>query len=132
MKSTSGHNWEQIFPPPDDPDEKPSPIGTAPPGPGFGGWTKAEARTVYKAETDGFVSAYTNGGNDGLRINIGDKPTPSALATRGPARSYDGTVAPVSKGDYWVVIPNDQGGDVRCLVAAGRTTTCASKMNPRH
>ena len=31
---------------------------------------------MYKAETDGVVSAYTNGGSDGLRINIGDEPTP--------------------------------------------------------
>ena len=112
------HNWESFSPPPTngvdgsvDLDRAPEVMGGAAPEAGFGTWIRADVRIVYRAETDGFVAAYTNGGNDGLRINVGRSP--DRLATRGRARSYDGAMTPVSKDHYWVVIPNDHSGDVR-------------------
>ena len=96
------HNWERIFPPPgetessvdEEPTRIPNPSQGSPPEVGFGNWIQLDVRTLYLAETDGFVSAYTNGGSDGLRINVGTSP--DGLATRGRARSYDGAMTPVA------------------------------------
>ena len=69
----------------------------------FGVWEEREHSVVYQAETDGFVSAVTDGDSParGLKVLVG--PTKDNLSTRGRGLTYDGTVCPVSEGDYWLV-----------------------------
>ena len=82
----------------------------------FGGWTTTAFDTVYRATSDGFVSAYVS-------TNMGDRcvidgytdsdPAPSTLRSSAAADETPwGTVSrvvtnslmmPVLKGDYWKV-----------------------------
>ena len=78
----------------------------------FGKWSKREANVTYKAESDGFVSAFTSGNRlpNEVLVHVGEKIEKLPLRTR--TGRYDGTVCPVSKGDYWIVRtrPNQEGG----------------------
>ena len=71
----------------------------------FGSWAKRDANTVYEAESDGFVAAFTGGPNSAaiaeLYIDVGHNASQLALRTRAPR--YDGSVSPVPRGSYWRV-----------------------------
>jgi len=77
----------------------------------FRKWVKLEKNVTYKAESDGFIAAYTGGDNParGFHIYVGEQLNNLTILTR--AGQYDGTVCPVSNGDYWLVKASS-GGEV--------------------
>ena len=77
----------------------------------FGKWVKLEKNVTYKAESDGFIAAYTGGKSpaSGFHIYVGKQLNNLTILTR--AGQYDGTVCPVSNGDYWQVRASS-GGEV--------------------
>lgn len=108
-------NWDRIFPRTDaavnavdDSNENPkkTPVAVSSPDGStstFGRWIELTKDVVYKAESDGFVAAYTGGNSpaDEFVIDVGERIDRLPVRTR--AGRYDGTVCPVSKGDYWRV-----------------------------
>ena len=119
-------NWEYIFPRDDPVIPKPdstsvsarvdedimSPedgVSVAPGLRAFGRWMRRQENRVYRAESDGFVAIFTGGDNpaDGALIYVGQDDPPREVATR--TGRYDGAVSPVSRGDYWRVVPDDNG-----------------------
>ena len=65
---------------------------------------------TYKAESDGFIVAYTGGKRPPeIAIHVGEQIGKLTIRTR--AGRYDGTICPVSKGDYWMV-KSHSGGTV--------------------
>ena len=112
-------NLQHIFPK-DDPAEQPAASDGTPSahyaddaglqeGPSaFGRWDGREKDRDYRAESDGFVAAYTGGRDpaDEFVVEVGELDTDSGAISwdvRTRAGRYDGTVCPVSKGDYWRV-----------------------------
>ena len=75
-----------------------------PPGT-FGQWRERRKDTIYQAETDGFVAAYTGGNSpaDEFVIEVGERVEELRVRTR--AGRYDGTISPVARSDYWTVRP---------------------------
>lgn len=108
-------NWPHLFPKSDPaespPDEMPSvrdnddglQVGPS----AFGRWVERQADTVYQAEADGFVAAYTGGNHpaDEFVVDVGvlNKSNSIDWGVRTRAGRYDGTVCPVSRGDHWRV-----------------------------
>ena len=92
---------------------------------GFGEWKAFEANVVYKADSDGFVAAFTHGTNitNNLRIRVGGAPTTMERRTR--AGKWDGTVCPVPRGHYWKVETKGHGEIVVHWLPVGH-----SRMSP--
>jgi len=83
----------------------------------FGDWVYSiyELNKFYKAETDGFVSAYTRTNNAPNSAEIksahDNKGTSEIICTKIQGR-YDGSVCPVKKGHYWrVTVPESYKGN---------------------
>lgn len=80
-----------------------------PPSTGFGSWVTKSANTVYRAETDGIVVAYTTQGGDMITMNgyTDSNNPPVTLRQKGAYTSSIGETGcitmPVKKGDYWKV-----------------------------
>ncbi len=112
-----GHNWDRFFPPSDqDPprieDQEKAVATPIPPvtSTGFGSWEKLQPDVTYKAESDGFVAAYTGGNRPAANITFLAGPTPGDVTTRTRASNWDGSVCPVPKGHYWRVQRRDGRG----------------------
>lgn len=100
-------NWDHIFPLHDEEVAPPSSVGVADsPKDSAGEWQRRDIDTVYRAETDGYVTAYSSG--DGtIEGAILDGPTrdPKELRWRTRFLALSGATLPVEKGRYWMVKP---------------------------
>ena len=76
---------------------------------GFGNWIDLDADVTYRAETDGFVAAYTKGDRPAKLISIYVGVETDTLTMRTRAGRWDGTVCPVAKGDCWLVMSRGTG-----------------------
>ena len=76
----------------------------------FGQWETGEANLRYQAESDGFITAFTDDPNPakGILVHVGEDPSDLPVRTRASKR--DGVVCPVSEGDYWTVRPTNNKG----------------------
>jgi hypothetical protein len=77
--------------------------------PTFGLWSIKSDGVTYKADTDGFVVAKTDGVSiHGLTsLNPGDNPPIRDMGTNRSVDSSDGQIMfPVRKNDYWLVVNN--------------------------
>lgn len=98
--------------PPPKPDLNP-PVASVPVGPAAnaGIWIKdLQSKVAYRAETNGFVSAYTGGDKPAAGADILTGPRADKLETRTRAGGkYDGAAIPVRRDEYWMVNPQSPG-----------------------
>lgn len=101
------HNLDRILPPDE---EEPTldikqPESTPPPPAaiGFGSWEQLVADVTYKAESDGFVVAYTGGNRPAENISFLVGLTASDVKSVTRASKWNGSASPVPKGHYWRV-----------------------------
>ena len=123
--TASGHilaeNWKILFPP-ESPTQQPTKTTTPiaetdkaiePLGLKDADWETLKPDVVYRAESVGFIAAYSTGMRTGDVKSgvIKEGPAPDKLSARTRFATYDGTVLPVRRGRYWTVEPRGPGTD---------------------
>lgn len=77
---------------------------------GLGALQELEPETVYHAETDGFVMAFTGGNNPANLATILMGTGPGSLTYCSRMLRYDGATCPVPQGSYWIVRDYEKAG----------------------
>lgn len=120
------HNFDRIFPVDDSIENGEIPLSEIPTDEavsitagGFGEWVSLVPNVAYPAESDGFVAAYTHS-DARYPVRILVAPNRSELSSNSSTVSragrWDGTVAPVPEGSYFVVrAESEEGVTVRWL-----------------
>ena len=120
------HNFDRIFPTDDSIENREIPLGELPTDEAvpatagsFGEWVPLDPNVAYPAESDGFVAAYTHS-DARYPVRIFVATDESALSSNSStvtrAGRWDGTVAPVPEGNYFVVrAESEEGVTVRWL-----------------
>ena len=75
----------------------------------FGKWKPLEPDLVYRAESDGFIAAFTGGKNPARRLMVYTGQDQGSLDLRTRSGRYDGTVCPVTKDHLWTVKTDGPG-----------------------
>lgn len=91
---------------PDDPNPpQPEGIDKNPPAVPLGQWRNREPGVAYRAESDGFVAVHTHGKKpaSGFRFYTGWSEELKDLRIRTRGQRYDGSVCPVTEGEWWLV-----------------------------
>ena len=81
-------------------------------------WETLKPDVVYRAESVGFIAAYSTGmRKDDVKSGvIKEGPAPDKLSPRTRFATYDGTVLPVRRGRYWTVEPRGTGKNKSIVV----------------